>query len=288
MSMIDDVTFIGNDKDCTHISQSFRDQKQFELFIRRNQLIKIIEGATENFVKKYRESQKPELALGPLFVPLRLEYSEFIKNDAIELLHLAVEEPLQFFDAAKYCIYGLVRERIKLAASTEGCGALKVIDIDQIHLQVRFTGLPLQKDLNFAPFKNNWLPGLSWTTGIISAISEPQFAILQSIWYCSTGCNRNKINTDSINAPICYTCGRYMNEYAKLRITEKYHLLRILPAYSLENPRVTDKIFRSLTIHVREHVHDCELRLGKSYLITGYYDYTHTGQIFQAWSVMTH
>ncbi|XP_054727281.1 uncharacterized protein LOC129236971 [Anastrepha obliqua] len=166
------------DSDSSQISQSFRDQKQIEAFIRRKHFIKIIEGAVEQFTKKYSEGKKPEDALGALLVPLCLEYADFIHNSGnIDLLHLAVEEPLQFLNAAKYCVYALVRDLIKLSGSTEERGALKSIDIDQVHLQLRFVGLPLQEDLHFAHFRNRWLPGLSWATGILSAISEPQSAM---------------------------------------------------------------------------------------------------------------
>ncbi|XP_039962060.1 uncharacterized protein LOC120775788 isoform X2 [Bactrocera tryoni] len=269
-----------------HRIYRFRDQKLIERFVRCSQLLKIIEGATELFIKRYRNSKKPEDALGALFVPLHFEYIHFIHNNANELLHQIIEEPLQFLSAAKYCVYGIVRDQIKLSGNTVESNALKSIDIDQLHIQLRFIGLPLQEDLHFAHYKNCWPPGLSWTTGILSAISEPQWAILQSTWFCSTGCNRNKIKSDSIDAPICNSCGQHMNEYAKLRVTEKYHFLRLLPTSCIENPRVVNKIFRALTVHCKEHVHDCELRLGTSYFIIGYYDYTRAGQIFQAWSVI--
>lgn len=49
-----------------------------------------------------------------------------------------------------------------------------------------------------------------------------------------------------------------MSEYAKLRVTEKYHFLRLLPASCIENPRVVDKIFRALTVHAKGTViHRC-------------------------------
>lgn len=155
----------------------FRDQKLIERFVRSSQLIKIIEGATEQFIKRYRDSKKPEGALGALFVPLHFEYSHFIHNNANELLHQVIEEPLQFLNAAKYCVYGIVRDQIKLSGSTGENNGLKSIDIDQLHIQLRFNGLPLQKNLHFAHYKNCLPPGLSWTTGILSAISEPQWAM---------------------------------------------------------------------------------------------------------------
>lgn len=153
----------------------FRDQKLVEGFIRCSQMIKIIEGATEQFIKTYRDNKKPEDALGALFIPLHFEYIHFIRNNAIELLHQVIEEPLQFLNAARYCAYGIVRDQIKLSGNVEESNALKSIDIVQLHIQLRFIGLPLQEDLHFAPFKNCWSAGLSWTTGILSAISEPQW-----------------------------------------------------------------------------------------------------------------
>ncbi|XP_036318100.1 uncharacterized protein LOC118733037 [Rhagoletis pomonella] len=280
---------IPKDNDTSHISQSFRDQKQIESFIRRNNLLKIIEGATEKFIKKYSDSRKPEDALGALLLPLRFEYVEFTRIEDVELLHLVVEEPLQFLNAAKYCTYSLIRDHIKLAGSTgDAAGGLKSIDIDQVHIQLRFIGLPQQEDLHFAPFKNCWPPGLSWTTGILSAISEPKVEVLQSTWYCSTGCNRNKIKSESTDAPTCNSCGRQMNEYPKLRVTENYRLLRILPPECIETPRILNKIFRALTVQAREHVYDCDLRLGNLYKIIGFYDYTRPGQLFQAWSIKTY
>lgn len=76
-----------------------------------------------------------------------------------------------------------------------------------------------------------------------------------------------------------------MSEYAKLRYTQDYFLLRILPVTAVETPKKCNKIFRTLIVKVREHVYDCELILGQRYSITGYFDYRRQSQVLQAWNL---
>lgn len=62
-----------------------------------------------------------------------------------------------------------------------------------------------------------------------------------------------------------------MSEYQKLRVTESYRILAILPSSAVQTPRIKGCLHRPKLIRLRAHAHDCELKLGSSYLITGYF-----------------
>lgn len=78
-----------------------------------------------------------------------------------------------------------------------------------------------------------------------------------------------------------------MSEYSKLRHTQNYCLIRLLPAASVETPRKLNQVFRALTIRVLDHVHDCSLLLGNRYVVTGFYSYSFYSQEFEAWNITT-
>ncbi|GBO99960.1 hypothetical protein EVAR_103879_1 [Eumeta japonica] len=63
-----------------------------------------------------------------------------------------------------------------------------------------------------------------------------------------------------------------MKEYSKLRYTQNFQLLRILPAESIESPKEPNKIY-AITVRALEHVFDCQLKLGERYSIIGHYNY---------------
>ncbi|XP_013110291.2 uncharacterized protein LOC106089073 [Stomoxys calcitrans] len=275
----------------SYLTQSFRDQRQIENFVRSNKLVKVIEEATHNFITTFQQSKRPEDALDAIIVKLTFIYGDFFRHP-LDLLHFCIEEPVEFYNAVKYCAFGIIRDILKNQCPPAGSGnvsesSLKFIDIDQVHVQVRFLGFPLQPDLCFEPYLNSYRTGLSLVIGILSALTEPEKFVLQSVWYCSAGCTSNKVKSNSLEAPLCKNCNHPMSEYSKLRHTQNYCLIRILPAAAVETPRKLNQIFRALTIRVFDHVHDCPLLLGNRYMITGYYNYTHYSQEFQAWNLTT-
>lgn len=91
------------------------------------------------------------------------------------------------------------------------------------------------------------------------------------MWYCSSGCTFNKIISETqsedgkcnkfvhlklnmlfvILAPLCFACSRQMIEYTKLRKSQTYRLLRVIPARSTQTPRPIDKIYRSVTVNLK-------------------------------------
>lgn len=153
---------------------SFRDQRQIDTFVRSNKLLKVIEEAADDFIKTYQQSKRPEDAFDAIIVKLPFVYDDFLSHP-LELLHLAIEEPLQFFNAVKYCVYGLIREIVKSSANAAGAdNLLNNIDIDQVHVQVRFLNLPLQQNLCFEPYTHSYRGGLSLVIGILSALTEPE------------------------------------------------------------------------------------------------------------------
>lgn len=64
----------------------------------------------------------------------------------------------------------MVRDVVK----SSGIDNVKSVDIDQVHVFIHFTGLPLQRDLLFQPNKNSYRTGLSEVIGILSAVAEPE------------------------------------------------------------------------------------------------------------------
>ncbi|ALC48293.1 mei-217, partial [Drosophila busckii] len=256
----------------------FHEQKLVEKFCRESQLLKIIEGNINEFLGVYKRSQKRELALAPLIIRLDFHFAQ-LRALAPQLLRLAIDEPLQFADAIKYSIYSLVRAQLKSAANDSG---LKVIDITQVHTLWRFLDLPLHRQVLFDPNQHLYPFGLSLVHGILSAFTTPETNILQSVWYCGSGCIRNAIQNISTNAPPCSNCSRPMSEYAKLRITEPYRLIAVLPGACIQTPRTIDRIFRPIIVRIRAHTYDCKLKLGALYLATGYYCTTATTYIFEA------
>ncbi|XP_075157375.1 meiotic 217 [Haematobia irritans] len=276
----------------SYLTQSFRDQRQIENYVRSNKLLKVIEEATHKFLTSYKESKRPEDALDAIIVKLSFIYGDFFGHP-LELLQFCIEEPVEFYNAVKYCAFGIIRDILKHQCPAVGSGgsvtdsSLKFIDIDQVHVQVRFLDFPLQPELCFEPYLNSYRTGISLVIGILSAITETDKIIIQSVWYCSKGCTSNKVKSIALEAPLCSNCNQPMSEYSKLRHTQNYCLIRILPAASVETPRKLNQIYRSITIRVYDHVHDCPLLLGNRYVVTGYYNYSQQSQEFQAWNITT-
>lgn len=76
-----------------------------------------------------------------------------------------------------------------------------------------------------------------------------------------------------------------MHEYPKLRHIQNCHVIRILPAESIESPYKFNKLFRGLNVRVLDHVFECQLILGVRYIIIGYYNYYHQKEEFEAWNL---
>ncbi|XP_046802231.1 uncharacterized protein LOC111678928 [Lucilia cuprina] len=268
----------------SYFTQSYEEQCQLDIFIRSSKLVKIVETVAEDFIKNNQLSERPENNFSAIIVKLPFAYSDFLKH-SLNLLHFLIEEPVQFANAVKYCVFSLVRKIIKDSSVAAENNKITNIDIDQIHILIRFMGLPLQQDLCFEPYINLYRTGLTEVIGFLSALSEPEKVVIQSVWYCATGCTRNKIKSLSLDVPNCTNCRHPMNEYSKLRQTQNFRLLRILPAESIESPHQLNKIFRSLTVRVLDHVFDCKLELGNRYLIIGHYNYISQKQEFEAWNL---
>ncbi|XP_016980027.1 uncharacterized protein LOC108045264 isoform X2 [Drosophila rhopaloa] len=247
----------------TRLNSQFHEQKLVEQFCRQTQLLKLVEGSSGRFVANYRKSQRPEDLLAPIQLRLDFEYRQLLEKSPKLLQHI-VEEPLQFEQAVRYCVYGLVRSHLKAAS-------LKPVDINQLHAHWRLVGLPYTPGLQFESQDQSLRLGLAQVQGILAAFTPQETLVLQSIWYCGSGCMRNAIQTSSTDAPLCSGCSRPMSEYQKLRITETFRLLAILPSSAVQTPRTTGCLHRPKLIRLRAHAYDCELKLGSSYLITGYF-----------------
>ncbi|XP_032594847.1 uncharacterized protein LOC6565628 [Drosophila grimshawi] len=268
----------SNDDHSHQRHSQFHEQKLVDEFCRKTQLRQIIEQAVDSLLHNYRRTRKPEEALAPLLLRLDFNYTELAKH-ATQLLHLAIEEPLQFAEAVKYSVYGQVRNLLKAAQDNNG---LKTIDIAQLHIQWRLLDLPLQTNLLFNPTHHQYPLGLALVSGILSAYTLPETLVLQSIWYCGSGCMRNAIQTSSTDAPLCPNCSRPMSEYQKLRVIENYCIISILPGDCVLTPRTVDCIYRPILVRLRAHTYDCNLKLGANYLITGYYCGTANAYQFEA------
>nr|XP_017007243.2 uncharacterized protein LOC108064290 [Drosophila takahashii] len=247
----------------TPSNSQFHEQRLVEHFCRQTQLLKLVEGSAGRFVANYRSSRRPEDLLAPIQLRLDFDYARLL-DISPRLLQLIVEEPLQFQEALRYSIYGLVRSHLRDAG-------LKPIDINQLHAQWRLVGLPPSPGLQFEPRDQALRLGLSQVQGILAAFTPQETLVLQSIWYCGSGCMRNAIQTSSTDAPLCSGCSRPMSEYQKLRVTETYRILAILPSSAIQTPRTTGCLHRPKLVRLRAHAHDCELKLGSSYLVTCYF-----------------
>ncbi|KAH8411627.1 hypothetical protein KR215_007693, partial [Drosophila sulfurigaster] len=258
----------------------FHEQKLIEKYYRDTELFGLIEEAVAKFTNNYTETRKPEEALAPILIRLDFDYTDLVKHGQ-QLLHFIYREPLQFDEAVKYSVFGLVRDLLK-ANSNNGP---KAIDIAQLHTQWRLLDIPLQKCLIFCPTKYNCPLGISLVHGILSAYTPPEILVLQSIWYCSGNCKRNAIRSSSTEgkSPLCPNCSQSMSEYQKLRVTENYCIIAILPSASVETTsRQPNRIYRPILIRLRAHTHDCELKLGASYQVTGYYNSTSINYQFES------
>ncbi|XP_052855859.1 uncharacterized protein LOC128264439 isoform X2 [Drosophila gunungcola] len=247
----------------TRLNSQFHEQQLVEQFCRQTQLLKLVEGSSGRFVANYRSTRRPEDLLAPIQLRLDFDYGQLLEH-APQLLQLIVEEPLQFEQAVRYSVYGLVRSHLKAAG-------LAPIDINQLHAQWRPVGLPFTPGLQFESPDQQLRLGLAQVQGILAAFTPQETLVLQSIWYCGSGCMRNAIQTSSTDAPLCTGCSRPMSEYQKLRVTETYRLLAILPSSAVQTPRTIGCLHRPKLVRLRAHTHDCELKLGASYLITGYF-----------------
>ncbi|EDV91930.1 GH24636 [Drosophila grimshawi] len=160
----------SNDDHSHQRHSQFHEQKLVDEFCRKTQLRQIIEQAVDSLLHNYRRTRKPEEALAPLLLRLDFNYTELAKH-ATQLLHLAIEEPLQFAEAVKYSVYGQVRNLLKAAQDNNG---LKTIDIAQLHIQWRLLDLPLQTNLLFNPTHHQYPLGLALVSGILSAYTLPE------------------------------------------------------------------------------------------------------------------
>ncbi|XP_070144593.1 uncharacterized protein [Drosophila kikkawai] len=142
-------------------NSQFHEQRLVEQFCRQTQLLKLVEGSAERFVEHYRRTRRPEDLLAPVQVRLDFDYAHLLEQ-APRLLQLVLEEPLQFGEAVRYTVYGLVRARLKTAG-------LKAIDIGQLHAQWRLVGLPYTPCLQFEPRDQCLRLGLSQVQGILAA-----------------------------------------------------------------------------------------------------------------------
>ncbi|BFG01187.1 uncharacterized protein DMAD_01004 [Drosophila madeirensis] len=242
----------------------FQEQKLVEKFCRESHLLKILEGTVAAFVEDYKRTRTPEKLLTPLLLRLDFVYGDLLTH-APSLLPLVVEEPLQFGQAVKYSVYGLVRHQLKVAG-------LKPIDIGQLHAQWRVVGLPFSSSLLYDPAAHSLRLGLSLVQGILSAYTPAETLVLQSTWYCGSGCLRNALQTSATDAPLCPNCSRPMCEYQKLRVTETYRLLAILPSCTVQTPRSANRLHRPTIVRLRAYAYTCDLKLGAKYLITGHFD----------------
>ncbi|KAH8284248.1 hypothetical protein KR044_001223, partial [Drosophila immigrans] len=262
----------------------FHEQKLIEKYYRDTELLSVIEEAVSTFTSNYIRTRKPEEALAPILIRLNFEYTDLVKHGQ-SLLQFIYREPLQFAEAVKYSVYGVVRDLLKANNGNDNGNdnGPKTIDIAQLHTQWRLLDIPLQKALQFRPTKFDCPLGLSQVHGILSAYTTPEILVLQSIWYCSGNCKRNAIQSSSTEAPLCPNCSRSMSEYQKLRVTENYCIVAILPSAAVETlSRQPNRIYRPVLIRLRAHVYDCELKLGACYLVTGYYNSTSINYQFES------
>ncbi|XP_037930004.1 uncharacterized protein LOC119664617 [Teleopsis dalmanni] len=185
----------------TTLSQLFINQRLIESFLRKSILLKIIEAAASQYTKNYQQTKRPEDTLAAVIVQLPFAYKDFLDSPK-ELLNLTIDEPIQFMNAVKYCVYSLIRDFVKQTSSETG---LKSIDIEQVHVQLRFIGLPYQQHLCFDPSKNLYPTNLCSVLGILTALTEPEKCVIQTVWFCSTGCLRNKIKKNSTEVFV-YLC----------------------------------------------------------------------------------
>ncbi|XP_065363291.1 uncharacterized protein LOC135956668 [Calliphora vicina] len=157
----------------SYYTQSFQEQDQVDGFIRSSKLIKIIETVAENFIKNCRSSKSPENIFNAIVIKLPFVYCDFL-NHPLDLLHFVIEEPVQFANAVKYCVFALLRDILKDLFNTADINNITNIDIEQVHILIRFVGLPLQQDLCFQPHLNTYPIGLTEVIGILSALTEPE------------------------------------------------------------------------------------------------------------------
>ncbi|XP_055842704.1 uncharacterized protein LOC129909654 [Episyrphus balteatus] len=235
-SLLDNSTFLT----------SFAEQKLLENFLRGTKLMKVIEDKTEQFINKYTASKKPEDARAPIVLDLTLHYKD-LKERSQTLLCFLTFEPIEFLDSAKYLIYSLIKTIVKDSSNT----ILKTLHCEQVHVRFRFMGLPLEEGLVYDITPNSYPGGLAVLVCVLCAYTEPEFYTIQSIWYCTTGCQTNLIKKEVTKAPNCYNCARPMSEYSALRCMGKYRLLKVFPIRSVSTPRVFNKIFRSQIVHLK-------------------------------------
>ena len=104
-------------------------------------------------------------------------YSDFI-HYSLDLLQFILDEPIEFANCVKYSVFGLARDFFKdLTKFLENDGLAFDIDINQVHILINFTGLPLQSDLRFQPHLCSYRTGLSQVIGILSAVTEPSVVV---------------------------------------------------------------------------------------------------------------
>lgn len=251
------------------LNETFAEQKLLENYLRTTKLIKIVEDKTEQFITNYKTSKLPEDVRAAIILNLPLHYKDLAEKSKT-LLCFLVFEPLQFLDSAKYLIYSLIKEILKGSSLTD---VLKTFDSAQVHVRFRLIGLPVEEGLVYDITPNKYPGGLAVLVCVLCAFTEPQSYTIQSIWYCSTGCQRNLIRQEVTKAPNCYNCVRPMNEYSKYRSMGEYRLLKVYSIESVTTPKVFNKIFRAQIVHLKDFTYDCELILGSQYIITGHLDF---------------
>ncbi|XP_068159014.1 uncharacterized protein [Drosophila tropicalis] len=270
---VNNLSAIPEDETLHQGHSQFQVHKIVEKFYRNTHLLKLIEGCVQKFVAHYQDTKRSEDLLAPLQLRLDFVVGDLAKR-APQLLRLVIREPIQFAEAVKYAAFSLVRQQLRLLGH-------KPVDIGQLHAQWRLVGLQFHPNLLFDPGQQSFPLGLSFVQGILSAYTPPETLVLQTIWFCGSGCLRNALQTSSTDAPLCSNCSRPMSEYQKLRVTESYRLLAVLSISSVQTPRNSGCIHRAILARARDHTYDLDLKLGADYLITGYFTTTSTTYNFE-------
>lgn len=130
-----------------------------------------------NFVNNLRASEsRPENNFNAIIIKLPFVYSDLI-HYSLDLLQFIIDEPVEFANCVKFCVFGEVREIFKDLTKPEIHGSVLDIDIDQVHVLISFLGLPLQSDLFFHQYLCSYRTGLSEVIGVLSAVTESDVVV---------------------------------------------------------------------------------------------------------------
>lgn len=261
--------------------------------VKSGQLEKVVR-ATEKYVAGVKSSGIYGF-LAPINITFEFDYKALTSAPTNEFLQLLLFEPVQ-------CVYALqeVAWLHVCANLARNDDYLKIYydkrsaSLQQIHCSIRFAGLPLtEEEFNFRPFVHPIRLGVTAMHCVCTGFGDRGTYVKQSIWYCPAKCEWNEYRivgrrpidwTQNDDRQTCSSCTIDMKEHTDFRKLSEYRLIRVHLAEDVRTQHHLDgRIKRGVIAELMDESCDCEVVLGKEYIVVG--NYNPIANRFNVWNM---